>query len=196
MGATKADSTTMAGGPAWLDEWRHNEIDPTAAIARFDGLEGVSVDAMLGRWRGASLPTGHPLDGLLEGLGWWGKVFETPDRVHPLLFRTGTGAPVPLEPSLMPVGLALRMPGLAGSAAMRRAFRAALPVLRTARPAARLEERTFRGKASAAMVYRRLPITDHFRRIDDNWVLGLMVLRRPDEPHFYFLLSRERIQPE
>jgi hypothetical protein len=182
--------------PDWLAAWRGGRLDPRSALSRFDGLDGVAVDAMLGRWRGVSLPTGHPLDGLLEGLGWWGKSFETPDRVHPLLFRTGSGAPVPLEPSLMPVGLALRMPGLAGSAAMRRAFRAALPVLRTARPAARLEERTFRGKASAAMVYRRLSITDHFRRIDNELVLGLMVLRRASEPYFYFLLSREHIEPE
>jgi hypothetical protein len=182
--------------PKWLGEWRGGLLDPTSALARFDGLEGVSVDDMLGRWRGVSLPTGHPLDGLLEGLGWWGKSFESADRVHPLLFQAGSGAPVPLEPSLMPVGLALRMPVLANSAAMRRAFRAALPALRTARPAARLEQREFRGKASAAMVYRRLPITDHFRLIDDERVLGLMVLRRPAEPYFYFLLSREHIQPD
>jgi hypothetical protein len=186
----------VADNPDWLSAWRRRKADAAAALARFDGLEGVAVEAMLGRWRGASLPTGHPLDGLLEALGWWGKAFETPDRVHPLLFCTGSGTPVPLEPSLMPVGLALRMPGLANSAAMRRAFQTALPVLRTARPAARLEQRTFRGKASASMVYRRLPITDHFRRIDDDRVLGLMVLRRPDEPHFYFLLSRARIQRE
>jgi hypothetical protein len=185
-----------ADEPDWLAAWRGGRLDSKAALSRFDGLGEMPVKAMLGRWRGVSLPTGHPLDGLLEGLGWWGKSFETPDRVHPLLFRTGSGAPVPLEPSLMPVGLALRMPGLARSAAMRRAFRAALPVLRTARPAARLEERTFRGKASAAMVYRRLPITDHFRRINDDRVLGLMALRRPSEPYFYFLLSREQIQPE
>jgi len=182
--------------PDWLAAWQVGRLDPPRALSWFDGLDGVAADAMLGRWRGVSLPTGHPLDGLLEGLGWWGKSFETRDRVHPLLCQAGSGEPVPLEPSLMPVGLALRMPGLAKSAGMRRAFRAALPVLRTARPAARLEQGTFRGKVSAAMVYRRLPITDHFRRIDDERVLGLMVLRRPGEPYFYFLLSREQIQPK
>jgi hypothetical protein len=31
-----------------------------------DTLAGVALDACIGRWRGSGLPTGHPLDGLLE----------------------------------------------------------------------------------------------------------------------------------
>ena len=178
-------------GPIWLEKWRREGADPASARARFDSIEGVAIDAMLGRWRGVSLPTGHPFDGVLERLGWWGKAFDAPDQVHPLLFRAGLGAPVPLDPALMPVGLAHRLPGLARSAVLHRPFAAAMPLLRTRRHAARLDVRTFRGKASAAMVYHRQPITDHFRKIDDDRVLGLMVYRQPTAPFFFFLLSRE-----
>jgi hypothetical protein len=179
-----------AGEPAWLGEWQCGTIDPAAALARFDELDSVAVDAMLGRWRGASLPTGHPLDGLLETLGWWGKAFEAADRVHPLLFCTASGAIVPIDLPGLLVRLGLHVPGLGRSSVVRRSLRAALPLLRTHRHAATVELRTFRGKASAAMVYDRLPIADHFRRIDDDRVLGLMVLREPSEPFFSFLLSR------
>ena len=184
-------SNLRARAPAWLEAWRGGAIDAADALAWFDRLDGLPVEAMLGRWRGVSLATAHPLDGLLEALGWYGKAFEAVDRVHPLLFRTAAGAPVPLDPSRLPVGLALRAPGLARSPAVRRAFRAALPLLRTRRHAARLEERPFRGTSSAAMVYRRQPIVDHFRKIDDERVLGAMVLRDPGQAYFYFLLTRE-----
>jgi hypothetical protein len=179
-----------AGGPAWLEAWRLGGIDAGVALARFDELEAVAVEAMLGRWRGVSLPTGHPLDGALGRLGWYGKAFEGPDRVHPLLFRVGSSPPVPLDPAWMPVGLAFRAPGLARSGVVRRAFAAAMPLLRTNRHAARLEVRTFRDKASTAMIYHRQPITDHFRKIDNDRVLGLMMFREPREPYFFFLLSR------
>ena len=145
---------------------------------------------MLGRWCGVSLATGHPLDGLLEALGWWGKAFERADRVHPLLFRTASGAIVPLDPPRLLVGLGLRVPGFGRHGILRQAFRVALPLLRTRTHAARLEQRTFRGTSSATMVYKRLPIVDHFRRIDADRVLGLMVLGQSREPFFFFLLCR------
>jgi hypothetical protein len=185
-----------AGAPAWLGEWRCGTADPAAALERFDSLDSVAVGAMLGRWRGVSLPTGHPLDGLLEALGWWGKAFEAPDRVHPLLFRTASGTIVPIEPPGLLVRLGLQVPALGRTSVVRRSFSALLPLLRTRRHAARVELRTFRGRASAAMVYDRLPITDHFRRIDDDRVLGLMVLRTPAAPSFFFELDREHPQIE
>lgn len=36
------------------------------ALELFDASEPVDPDFMIGTWRGAELPTGHPLDGLLE----------------------------------------------------------------------------------------------------------------------------------
>ncbi len=176
-----------ANAPDWLRAWQNRTIEPAAALDRFDGLPGLEPGAMFGEWRGRSLPTGHPLDGLLEALGWHGKAFEALDRVHPLLFRDRSGAPVAIEPAWLPVDIALRLPGFSRSAPVRAAFRALRPLLRARGPAARLETRHFRGRTSAAMVYDRLPITDHFRRIDADRVLGLMELRRSPQPFFFFL---------
>ena len=89
--------------PGWLSDWQAGSIHRTDALARFDALLGVEPAAMIGRWRGAGLPTGHPFDGVLEALGWYGKSFESTERVHPLLFRTRAGDVVPLDPRLMPV---------------------------------------------------------------------------------------------
>ncbi len=61
------------------------------ALALFDASPAVEAEFMIGTWRGAELPTGHPLDGLLESSGWWGKQFVDNETVHPLLFPTGDG---------------------------------------------------------------------------------------------------------
>lgn len=184
-------ATTAPDEPGWLSSWRAGPVDGAEALSRFDSLPGLEPEAMIGRWRGAGLRTGHPLDGLLEALGWYGKAFESADCVHPLLFRSRSAAAIPLDPAMMPVGLALRWPGFAGSHAARMAFAAARPLLRSHRPAARLRRLLFRGRQSAAMVYDRQPITDHFRRIDDTRVLGLMERRSMERP-FFFLLMREQ----
>lgn len=177
--------------PEWPETWPAGPADHTGALCRFDVLAGVEPEAMIGRWRGVALPTGHPLDGVLEALGWHGKAFESVDQVHPLLFRTRSGAVVPLDPAFMPAGVALRWPDLARSAPVRMAFAAGRPLLRSRRPAARLRAVTFRGKRSAAMIYDRKPIVDHFRRIDDHRILGLMEMRGMERP-FFFLLTREQ----
>jgi hypothetical protein len=90
----------------------------------------------------------------------------------------------------MPVSLALHWPVLAKSAPVRWTFAAARPLFRTRRPAARLRVLDFRGKRSTAMIYRRKPIIDHFRKIDDDRVLGLMEADGMERP-FFFLLTRE-----
>ncbi|MEU8243542.1 DUF4334 domain-containing protein [Actinoplanes missouriensis] len=52
----------------------------------------------------------------------------------------------------------------------------------------------FRGEPTATMVYDRRPILDHFKRIDENTLLGVMngkgVLSE-DGRHYYFVLTRE-----
>ena len=55
------------------------------ALAFFDAAAPVSIDEMIGEWRGAGLHTAHPMDGLLERYGWYGKVFIDAETVHPLL---------------------------------------------------------------------------------------------------------------
>jgi hypothetical protein len=61
--------------------------------------------------------------------------------------------------------------------------------LRAVGPVARLKPLSFRGKISAAMIYDRQPIIDHFRRIDDDTVIGAMAVDG-DERVFFFLLRR------
>ena len=62
-----------------------------AGLALFDGLPPVRVEAMLGEWRGSGVPTGSPLDGLLETYGWHGKRFDGPEDAHPLVFADDRG---------------------------------------------------------------------------------------------------------
>jgi len=201
VGATKAQPMTDAkplavdAPPAWLTRWQAEGVSATAALAQFDALAALSPAAMLGRWRGRSLATGHPLDGLLEPAGWYGKEAASVECVHPLLLHRGAGPPIALDPALLPVGLALRVPALGRSRLLRAVVALGLPLLRTQRPAARLREIPFRGEASAAMLYDRQPIIDHFRRIDAHRVLGLMVYRPRPLPYFFFCLEREATPP-
>ena len=181
--------------PFWLTRWQAEGLAPAAARARFDDLIGVAPEAMIGQWRGRSLATGHPFDGLLEAAGWYGKAMDSVECVHPLLFRRSTGPPIALDPALLPVGLALRLPALARNRLLSAVVARGLPLLRTHRPAARLRSVAFRGKASTAMVYDRQPITDHFRRIDSDRVLGLMVYRPRPLPYFFFCLERDSAAP-
>lgn len=173
----------------WLNRWRQSGLTPTAARGAFDSLPPVSLPEVLGSWLGEELPTGHPLDGLLAGYGWKGKRFTSADAVDPLVFHQGSGD-VAVNPALIPLGLPLAWPSLARSAPTRRVFKALLPVLATRRPKARLRAVAHRGQVSTAMVYDDLPIIDHFRKIEDGRLLGLMDLRHTEQPYF-FLLSRE-----
>lgn len=159
------------------------------ALAAFDALPPAGLDDMIGRWRGGGLPTGHPFDGMLEALGWYGKDFVDTETVYPLLFRRGTKPPMAIDPALLPVGLLVRRPRLAGAAAARAAFRLTLPLLRTRQPGARLRLVAWRGKTGAAMIYDHHPICDHFRLVDADTRLGLMDLRGIDP--FLFVLRRD-----
>lgn len=159
------------------------------ALAWFDTAPPVAVDELTGRWRGSELPTGSPLDGLLEAYGWYGKEFVDAETAHPLLFGTASG-PRPVDPRLIPVSVLRTLPGLAHSTAARLAFTAVRPLLTTRRPKARLRAVEHRGVVTAAMVYDALPIIDFFRWMDGRTVLGLMDLRGLPDP-FFFLLQRE-----
>ncbi len=161
------------------------------ALAFFDQCAPVSLDEMTGRWRGSSLPTGHPMDGLLERFGWYGKHFHDADHVDPLLFtrnRDGRSAPFAVSPRLMPLGL-VRYHALAHSGIARWLFARALPLLCTTRAAARLRLIAYRGVTTATMIYDHLPIHDVFRRVDDSTLIGLMDQRGAPQP-FFFLLHR------
>lgn len=180
--------TATADATAALDAL-HARPDLAAALAWYDTLDPLSVDDLLGSWRGSGVPTGHPMDGLLERFGWYGKRFAGPDDVHPLVFDRG-GDLYTVNPSRLPVGLAVRAPWVGRLPGVPTVMRAAAPLLRTHRPQARLRMTEFRGVVTATMVYDRLPIHDVFRRVDGTRVLGVMDLR--GAPPFVFLLERER----
>ncbi|MET9024497.1 DUF4334 domain-containing protein [Nocardia sp. NPDC004168] len=156
------------------------------AWALFDRLPAARVeDVTTGRWRGEELDTGHPMDGVLVASGWYGKQFDGPDSVHPLLFTSG-GAVFAVDPRRVPVALAGRVP-LPGVRALRKLLPVLRPALRTRKHTARLREVEYRGVTSAAMVYDHLPIIDHFRRADEHTLLGVMDLRGMAEPYFFVL---------
>jgi hypothetical protein len=157
------------------------------ALAMFDAAEPVNLDFMIGTWRGAELPTGHPLDGLLEASGWWGKQFVDADTVHPLLFRAGDTRWA-MNPGLVPfrLGLAISIPHRV-TPLVRWGVTALRPVLQTRAARARLRATTYRGVVTAAMVYDQLPVIDFFRKISDDVVIGAMDLRGSPVPYFFAL---------
>lgn len=159
------------------------------ALELYDALPSVAVEAVLGSWRGSGLPTGNPLDGLLEAYSWHGKRFDSAEDVHPLIFAVGgtlssiNPAGLPLQ-ALLRLGPRLRDERLAGLA------RHLMRVRRTRQPTARLRVMEYRGVSTATMVYDALPIHDHFRGIDDDTLLGAMDMRGLESP-FMFVLRRE-----
>lgn len=178
----------------WLASWHSGRISSAEALGRFDGLPIVEKNVLIGRWRGSSLPTGHPLDGLLEALGWYGKQIANSEQVHPLLFRRRSGRVVPLDPALMPTGIALRWPDLARSRTVRAAFARSVHLLQTRRFTAKIRTCEFNRKHSAALIYNNQPIVDHFRLVTSDQVIGMMRRTGMEQP-FFFLMVREDDAP-
>lgn len=50
---------------------------------------------------------------------------------------------------------------------------------------ARIREVRFRDKVSTGMIYNHLPIIDHFRRVDENTLMGAMDLKGKIVLYFY-----------
>lgn len=75
----------------------------------FDELKPVMPDKTIGLWQGHRIATGHPLDCVLENLGWYGKRFHPDLRADALLFRAGPRRLVAIDPARIPLRLALRL---------------------------------------------------------------------------------------
>ena len=69
------------------------------ALDFFDELDSVDLEFMLGRWKGRGFDTNHPLDGLLETCGWYGKEFIDAETVHPLLFLNSRDRIIRVDPN-------------------------------------------------------------------------------------------------
>lgn len=156
------------------------------ALALFDDLPGVAPEELSGTWTGRELATGHPLDGLLGASGWYGKRFDGPDAVHPLLLRTRGGGVVSADPRRVPLRLADVLPRTLVDRALP-LVPVLAPLLATRRPRARLRRVVHRGVATTAMLYDHLPIVDVFRRVDADTLLGCMDRRETPAPYLFVL---------
>ena len=167
------------------------EAGTAAALALFDRCAPVAIETLRGAWRGEGFPTGHPLDGLLEACHWQGKRFDSPEHVHPLVFRTAGGGTVCVRPIGARLGIAcvtafpILKSGWAGRIVQR-----LLPLLGTRRSQARLRMVQVRSVVSATIVYDGVPIQDALRQLDADTVLGMMELKGLEQP-FFFLLRRD-----
>lgn len=164
-------------------------VDLADALALFDDSAAVQVEEMRGAWKGHEVPTGHAMDGLLERFGWHGKRFGGPDEAHPLVFRGPRGL-YSANPALVPMALPVRYPALVRTPFMAPVGRRIMRLTRTSAPKARLRMVAYRGTPTATMTYDALAINDHFRRLDDDTLLGVMDFRSADRP-FVFALQRE-----
>jgi hypothetical protein len=156
------------------------------ALAIFDQLEPASLDFMQGQWRGYEILTGHPIDGLLEPSGWYGKLFIDPENVHPLLiYSLNRKRLFAINPLFIPLGI--NFP----KTKVLRFFMALLkPILKTKKSKARMRMIEYRGKLTGTMVYDAKAICDHFARIDNHTMLGVMDLKGSPNPYF-FVLERD-----
>jgi hypothetical protein len=117
--------------------------NPADLDALWADLDTVTVEEILGPWRGGDFATGHVASQVLEKVRWHGKRFESPLQAVPLVCRDENGelysnkeAGGGGEASLWPVG--------------------------------------FRGEVTATMVYDRMPVFDHFKKVDDDMLMGIM----------------------
>ncbi|WP_037418693.1 DUF4334 domain-containing protein [Sinorhizobium sp. CCBAU 05631] len=157
------------------------------ALEVFRSLPPVETRELAGLWKGHGIPTGHPFDGVLENLGWFGKRFTPDMRADALLFRSGDRRLVAIDPKWIPLRLALRFHEVGRMRVASSLFSYLQRRLRARAPVASLKTMVFGGVESAAMVYDHQPIVDHFRRIDADRIIGAMTINGDDRIYFFEL---------
>lgn len=165
--------------------------DQQTALEEFRSLPPIAPRELVGLWKEHGIPTGHPFDGVLENLSWFGKRFTPDMRVDALLFRSGDRRLVAVDPKWIPLRLALRFPEVGRMRVARNLFSYLQRRLRAKGPVASSKTMVFGGVESAAMVYGHQPIVDHFRRIHADRIMGAMTIRN-DERIYFFELQRCR----
>jgi len=158
-------------------------------LEAFRSLAPIEPRDLVGLWKGRGIPAGHPFDGVLENLGWFGKRFTPDMRADALLFRLGERRLVAIDPKWIPLPLALRLHVLGRTRVAKNLFSYLQRRLRARGPVASLKMRVFGGIESSAMVYDHQPIVDHFRRIDEHTIMGAMTITG-DERIYFFELDR------
>lgn len=116
-------------------------------------LPPIAPRELVGLWKGHGIPTGHPFDGVLENLSWFGKRFTPDMRVDALPFRSGDRRLVAIDPKWIPLRLALRFHEVGRMRVARNLFSYLQRRLRAKGPVASLKTMVFGGVESAAMVY-------------------------------------------
>ncbi len=165
---------------------QERKASPAEALKIFDGQEAVSLDFMAGRWKGYEIKTGHPIEGLLEASGWYGKLFKSPEEVHPLLFYANNKTQLfSVNPMLIPLGMPLPRSKISGIL-----LSLLRPILQTSRGRARMRMLKYRGKLTGAMIYDHKAIIDVFVKADENTMLGAMDFKGDVNPYF-FVLERD-----
>ncbi len=153
----------------------------------FSNLPPVLPAEMIGIWRGEGVPSGHPLDGVLENLQWFGKRFHHDLRADALLFQWRPGRLVPIDPTFFPPRLAIRFAAFGRTSIARNWFSYLQRAFRARSTTASLKLRSASHDETAAMVYDKQPIVDYFRRIGDDELAGMMVVRGDDRRYFFRL---------
>ncbi|WP_052740716.1 GXWXG domain-containing protein [Mycobacterium sp. UM_Kg1] len=168
-------------------------MSATEASDRFDALAACPQGVLRGHWAGREIHTGHPLDGVLANVSWYGKRFDAPNAVHPLVVRDASGNAFPLNPAIIPmrtITSPLPLPQFVSTVAPH-LMSVSRRLLSARRYGADLVEVEHRGLTTTAMRYRDKPIVDYFRLVDEDTVLGAM--EYPGMPGPYsFLLQRDR----
>jgi hypothetical protein len=138
--------------------------DPAEVDAIWAAAATVDRSELLGSWSGSEIVTGHPGEGNLPRLSWYGKVFESVDVAHPIVCRRADGS-------------------LFSNTAVSKGE-------------ASLWNVEFRGEVTATMVYDGQPIFDHFKRVDDDVLIGIMNGKNAvvDGRYYSFLLVRDADQ--
>ncbi|MGO6946815.1 GXWXG domain-containing protein [Rhizobium leguminosarum] len=157
--------------------------------AWFRSLEPIQPKDMVGLWSGVGIPSGHPLDGVLENLNWFGKRFHSDMRADALLFTWRPGRLVPIEPNFFPIGLAIKIAPFGRTFVARHCFSYLQKLLRARGTTASLRLQALDGVETAAMVYDKQPIVDYFRRIDHEGIAGMMCVH--DDPRRFFFKLRK-----
>jgi hypothetical protein len=169
---------------------------PEECIAWFASLKPVLPEEMVGLWRGVGVASGHPLDGVLENLSWFGKRIHPDLKADALLFQWQPGRLVPLDPVFFPIRIALWLAPIARTFVARNLFSHLEKAFRAPGTTATLTLRMVDGAETTAMVYDKQPIADYFRRINDKELVGMMVVDGDDRRYFFQLRKVDPSDPE
>ncbi|OOO36581.1 MULTISPECIES: GXWXG domain-containing protein [Rhizobium] len=155
--------------------------------AWFSSLKPVRPGELIGLWRGAGIPSDHPLDGVLENLGWFGKRFHGDMRADALLFQWRADRLVAIEPRFLPIGLAIKAAPFGRTRVARTWFSYLQKALRARGTTASLALQISGDDATAAMRYDGQPIVDYFRRMNAQELAGMMCVAGDDRRYFFKL---------